>query len=61
MLNIRTADGLALTEIPRPLRGRVQELVGDGLVDPAQVENGRAVLTLRGRLLADYVTRVLTP
>ena len=45
----------------------LQSLVHDGLIDEdaAQASNahpqGRAVLTLRGRLLADAVTRRLAP
>jgi oxygen-independent coproporphyrinogen-3 oxidase len=33
--------------------------VGDGLLDPGPYAGGRAVLTLRGRLLADAVVRDL--
>jgi oxygen-independent coproporphyrinogen-3 oxidase len=33
----------------------------DGLLEPAAHEAGRAVLTLRGRLLADAVVRDLLP
>ena len=39
--------------------GRVASLIADGLVDGAAALRGRACLTLRGRLLADYVTREL--
>jgi len=35
-------------------------LVADGLLDGGAVLRGRAVLTLRGRLMADTVTRALT-
>ena len=35
--------------------------VADGLVEPAALEAGRVVLTLRGRLLADAVVRALLP
>jgi oxygen-independent coproporphyrinogen-3 oxidase len=34
--------------------------VGDGLLAPIEHAAGRAVLTLRGRLLADAVIRDLT-
>ena len=53
----------------RPDRGRatpphlvpvVAGLVGDGLLDAGAALRGRAVLTLRGRLMADTVTRALT-
>ena len=39
--------------------GRVAALIADGLIDGVAALGGRAVLTLRGRLLADYVTREL--
>ena len=39
-----------------PVVGR---LVADGLLDGAAALRGRAVLTLRGRLMADTVTRAL--
>jgi len=35
-------------------------LVVDGLLDASAAMRGRAVLTLRGRLMADTVTRALT-
>jgi len=38
----------------------VAGLVGDGLLDAGAALRGRAVLTLRGRLMADTVTRALT-
>ena len=53
----------------RPDRGRatpphlvpvVAGLVADGLLDAGAALRGRAVLTLRGRLMADTVTRALT-
>ncbi len=68
MLAIRTARGLDCTEIGGTRAGEVHrtlaELVDEGLM--ILVDDGddggctRAVLTLRGRLLADYVTRRLT-
>ena len=38
----------------------VAGLVADGLLDAGAVLRGRAALTLRGRLMADTVTRALT-
>ena len=38
----------------------VAGLVADGLLDAGAALRGRAVLTLRGRLMADTVTRALT-
>ncbi len=39
---------------------RLTELADDGLVEAAAARSGRAVLTRRGRLLADLVVRALT-
>jgi len=51
MLGLRLAEGLALRDLPGP----ADRLVQDGLLDPDAHGAGRAVLTLRGRLLADAV------
>ena len=65
MLAVRTGEGVALADTPAGSgtvaggRERVAGLVADGLIDAAQACAGRAVLTLRGRLLADHVTREL--
>ena len=65
MLAVRTGEGVALADTPSGCgaapggRERVEGLVADGLIDAAQAGAGRAVLTLRGRLLADHVTREL--
>lgn len=73
MLGIRLREGMELSSFPRVGEddgepGRtprhlvpvVAQLVGDGLLDGAAAARGRAVLTLRGRLLADAVTGELT-
>lgn len=54
MLEVRLAEGLELGLVDRAAARR---LAGDGLLD---VAGGRAVLTRRGRLLADGVVRQLT-
>ena len=65
MLAVRTGEGVALADTPAGCgavaggRERVEGLVADGLIDAARARAGRAVLTLRGRLLADHVTREL--
>jgi oxygen-independent coproporphyrinogen-3 oxidase len=59
MLRLRLADGLAVADVPAGGRGAIGGLVADGLVDEAAVARGRVCLTLRGRLLADAVTRAL--
>lgn len=57
MLAIRTDEGLSLDGVPVP--ASVPSLVRQGLVDEFSFNNGRVVLTLAGRLLADAVTRQL--
>ncbi len=57
MLELRLADGCPLDLLDD---GPVRRAIGDGLLDPEAYEAGRAVLTLRGRLLADAVVRDLT-
>ena len=74
MLGLRTAEGVELDGVPamamrdgivsglsvcQSLSGRVASLISDGFIDVVAALDGRAVLTLRGRLLADYVTREL--
>ena len=55
MLRLRLADGLPLD---RGLRDAAGRAAADGLLT---ITDGRAVLTLRGRLLADAVVRDLLP
>lgn len=57
MLGIRMREGI---EIPQFVRAQTTAgLVADGLLDGRAAVAGRIVLTLRGRLLADAVTRRL--
>ena len=57
MLRIRLAEGIA---IPEGVGANVVAgFISDGLVDPSAAFGGRLVLTLKGRLLADTVTRAL--
>ena len=59
LLEVRLRDGLPL-ELLRPAgRAAAQRFVAEGLLEPAASDDGRAVLTLRGRLLADAVVRDL--
>lgn len=55
MLGIRTSEGVPAAEYA----GRFESLLDRGLLDEAQLSDGRLVPTLSGRLLADYITRVL--
>ena len=65
MLGVRLADGLALDLLSERARRDIAGLVADGLLDGraalgADGGHRRALLTLRGRLLADVVVRSLT-
>jgi putative oxygen-independent coproporphyrinogen III oxidase len=60
MLGLRLRDGLPLTALSDPGRTRAAAAVADGLLDAGAHAAGRAVLTDRGRLLADAVIRDLT-
>ncbi len=74
LLGIRLAEGLPLAALRPSGRAAVAGLIADGLVEPGPAragpraggvrlsEEGRVVLTLRGRLLADTVVhRLLAP
>jgi putative oxygen-independent coproporphyrinogen III oxidase len=58
MLELRLAEGCPLDLFEDD--SAVRRAVGDGLLVPQAYAAGRAVLTLRGRLLADAVVRDLT-
>ncbi|MDO5048890.1 MAG: radical SAM family heme chaperone HemW [Actinomycetaceae bacterium] len=60
LLKIRTADGIRTDQIDPSVRGRIPGLVNEGLIEEGAAARGTVKLTLRGRLLADYVTRELT-
>jgi putative oxygen-independent coproporphyrinogen III oxidase len=60
MLGLRLRDGLPLERLSDAGRLRAADAVARGLLDPAAHDGGRAVLTDRGRLLADAVVRDLT-
>jgi oxygen-independent coproporphyrinogen-3 oxidase len=60
MLRARLADGLPLSLLGAAALGETERLVADELIDPAALAQGRLVLTLRGRLLADAVIRDIT-
>lgn len=60
LLGIRRLVGLPLDVLAPQGRTAVAGLIADGLVDgPTALREGRLVLTLRGRLLADTVVRRL--
>jgi oxygen-independent coproporphyrinogen-3 oxidase len=60
MLGLRLREGLPLTALSDDGRARARDAVARGLLDPGAHDDGRAVLTDRGRLLADAVIRDLT-
>jgi oxygen-independent coproporphyrinogen-3 oxidase len=60
MLGLRLREGLSLTALSDTGRRRAGDAVTRGLLEPAAYAVGRAVLTDRGRLLADAVVRDLT-
>lgn len=61
MLELRIADGLPIDVIPEPQRPMLAVHRERGHLEPAALEQGRAVLTRSGRLLADAVIRDLVP
>ncbi|HWB36762.1 MAG TPA: radical SAM family heme chaperone HemW, partial [Rugosimonospora sp.] len=61
MLRLRLDTGLPLTHLDEPGLAAARQAVADGLLAPGEFTAGRAVLTLRGRLLADAVVRDLLP
>ena len=62
LLGVRLAEGLDLGVLAPAGRRAVAGLVADGLLDTRAALAGRAVLTLRGRLLADTVVhRLVAP
>ena len=60
MLGLRLRDGLPLDALSDVGRARAAGSVVQGLLEPGPHAEGRAVLTDRGRLLADAVVRDLT-
>ena len=60
MLGVRLAEGLDLAVLDADGRRAVAGLVARELLDGTAAVKGRAVLTRRGRLLADSVVRELT-
>ncbi|MFI5528574.1 radical SAM family heme chaperone HemW [Kitasatospora sp. NPDC051853] len=59
LLELRLRDGCPLSLLTGDGRAAAGRALADGLLDAAAYEDGRAALTLRGRLLADGVVRDL--
>ncbi len=55
LLRLRLAEGLPLDVLSEAGAGRAGVAAREGLLDEVSLESGRAVLTLRGRLLADGI------
>jgi putative oxygen-independent coproporphyrinogen III oxidase len=60
MLELRLAEGCPVDLLDEAGRQAAARAVTDGLLDAAAYRRGRAALTVRGRLLADALTRSLT-
>jgi oxygen-independent coproporphyrinogen-3 oxidase len=61
LLRLRLSDGLPLASLDGSGRKAARRALDDGLLDTGAYGQGRSVLTLRGRLLADAVVRDLLP
>ena len=61
LLRIRLREGLPLDVLTAEGLAAARRSLGDGLLEQSSYDEGRAVLTLRGRLLADAVVRDLVP
>lgn len=59
LLRVRLREGLALSDVSVRAQAAAADAVADGRLDGYAYANGRAALTLRGRLLADAVVRDL--
>ena len=60
MLGLRLRDGLPVGALSAAGRAQATAAVAEGLLDEAAYADGRCVLTLSGRLLADALVRRLT-
>jgi oxygen-independent coproporphyrinogen-3 oxidase len=59
MLALRLRAGLPLSDLDDDGRAAAQQAATDGLLEPGPLGQGRAVLSFRGRLLADAVVRAM--
>jgi len=60
LLGIRMREGIPREWVGRDKTPVIAQLMGRGYLDPTAALGGRLILTLTGRLVADYVVRVLT-
>jgi oxygen-independent coproporphyrinogen-3 oxidase len=61
LLELRLVEGLAVDVLDDAGRRAAEHAAAEGLLDGGALSDGRLVLTLRGRLLADGVVRDLLP
>jgi oxygen-independent coproporphyrinogen-3 oxidase len=59
LLELRLREGVPLSLLKEAGLAASRRALADGLLQEGPYENGHAVLTLRGRLLADAVVRDL--
>ncbi|MFI6325780.1 radical SAM family heme chaperone HemW [Nonomuraea sp. NPDC050556] len=59
MLELRLSSGFPLADVDPSVRTAVAQALGTGLLQPEPFKQGRMVLTLQGRLLADALIRDL--
>ena len=60
LLELRLVDGLPLDVLDASAQAEAKSAAADGLLEPSALDDGRCVLTPRGRLLADGVVHRLT-
>ena len=60
LLELRIAEGLELGVLTEKGRAAAELALQEELLEPLPFADGHAVLTLRGRLLADALVRDLT-
>jgi oxygen-independent coproporphyrinogen-3 oxidase len=61
LLELRLVEGIPLGVLGDEALPDAALLLDDGLLEPAPYAAGNAVLTMRGRLLADAAVRALLP
>jgi oxygen-independent coproporphyrinogen-3 oxidase len=59
-LGIRTAAGIAVSDVAKEQQPLLAHWVAEGLVEGAPLQKGLVVATQRGRLMADFLARELT-
>jgi oxygen-independent coproporphyrinogen-3 oxidase len=60
LLGIRMREGISQDDVAEGTSGFIAQAIGNGLLEGKAALAGRLVLTLQGRLVADYLARELT-